>query len=296
MALLASASIQTAAEPLDTAHRARQNPRMPMQETNGETLYYEEHGDESLPKLVIIRGLSRSMRFWAPLLPYLEGKYRLLMFDHRGIGRSPIKNKKFNAKDMADDLAGLMRARDFFPAHVFGLSLGGMVAQRLAIHYGELVDKLILGSTTAGGKESVFPRVDSLLMLALYSAALPTKLSVKMQAPRLISRAVAKGQPEIAESWAPFLEQEPLDGKVVLSQALSGAFHNVLKDLPSIKSETLVITGDKDRLISHKNSHVLAKHIPKSVLEILPGRGHDIVAESPQDCADHFERFLLQPA
>lgn len=264
---------------------------MPFAETNGERLYYEIHGEG--PRLVLIRGLSRSMRFWEPLLPHLAGHFTLLVYDHRGIGRSPIENGKFDVKDMADDLAGLMRATDFGPAHVFGLSLGGMVAQQLTIRHPELVDRLILAGTTAGGRKSRFPRVDTLLKLAIYSAALPVDVSVKMQGPLIMSPAAHKRNPHVAQSWAPPLQLEPLDGKVVFRQALGGAMHSSWRDLHTIGQETLILHGDQDRLIHHKNARVLGRHIRRSTVRILEGLGHDVVAEAPAEVARHVREFLL---
>lgn len=263
-------------------------------EANGERLYYEISGEG--PPLVMIRGLSRSMRFWEPLLPHLAGRFQLFLYDHRGIGRSEIQKKRFTVADMADDLAALLEVTGFGRAHVFGLSLGGMVAQHLALRHPHLVDRLLLGSTTPGGLKGSFPRVDTLLKLALLSAALPVDLSARLQGPLLVSPGYHRLNPETAKSWASHLALEPLDGQVVLFQALGGALHNVWRELGKIEAETLVLHGDRDRLIHHRNGEVLAATIPRATLRLLSGRGHDIVAESPAEVASHFRQFLLGSA
>lgn len=264
---------------------------MPHADVGQERLYYEIHGEG--PPLVLIRGLSRSMRFWEPLLPHLAGRFQLFLFDHRGIGRSEVHDVRFGVREMAADLAGLLKVTGFPRAHVFGLSLGGMVAQRLAIDHPERVDHLVLCSTTAGGRKSRFPRVDTLFKLAAYSALLPVDLSVKMQGPLIMSKAAHKANPATAQSWAPFLSREPLDGRVVFSQALAGARHSAWRGLGSIEAPTLVMHGDADRLISVKNAEVLQAGIPNANLSIFPGCGHDLVAETPAEVARQLRAFLL---
>jgi pimeloyl-ACP methyl ester carboxylesterase len=263
---------------------------MPHVDVNGERLYYETTGQG--PPLALIRGLSRSLRFWGPFVDELKAHFTLVLYDHRGIGRSPIAARDFRIKDLASDLASLLLAIGVERAHVLGLSLGGMVAQRLALDHPHRVDKLVLASTTAGGVQSRFPRVDTLAFLALTNR-LPVATDAKMQAPRIVSPRAARARPEIASSWIPHLEAEPLDGNVVFHQALAGALHHVYHRLSTLAHETLVITGTADRLIPAINSRRMATRIPRARLVELPGLGHDIVAEEPALVADHVRRFLL---
>jgi pimeloyl-ACP methyl ester carboxylesterase len=264
---------------------------MPIAHVRGEELYWEQQG--SGPPLVMIRGLSRSLRFWEPFLPHLRDHFTLLLFDHRGIGRSKVNDVKFNMRDLAHDLAAVMDSAGVARANVFGISLGGMVAQHLALDFPDKIERLVLASTTAGGVQSRFPRVDTLLWLAATNR-LPVPLATKLQAPRIVSPKTATERPEIAASWIPFLEMEPINSRVVIQQALSGAFHDVADRIPALVPETLVITGNRDRLINHTNSERLARWIPKSKLVVLDGFGHDIVAEGPERVAAEVKEFLLQ--
>jgi len=265
---------------------------MPYANVRGEKLYWEKQG--SGPPLVMIRGLTRSLRFWEPILPHLVDRYTLLLFDHRGIGRSSVNDVRFDLRTLAHDLAAVMDDAEVARAHVFGISLGGMVAQHLALDFPHKVDRLVLASTTAGGLKSRFPRVDTLLYLAITNRFHP-RTSTRLQLPRLVSPQTAKARPEIATSWVPFLEMEPVKPRVVVQQALGGALHDVADRVPSIASETLVITGNRDRLINSVNSERLAKWIPKSRLVVLDGFGHDIVAEDPVRVAGHMRDFLDEP-
>jgi pimeloyl-ACP methyl ester carboxylesterase len=121
---------------------------MPYAHRGHERLYFETRGDGE--PLVLIRGLSRSLRFWTEdFLGPLAARYRLVLFDHRGIGRSYVEDDGFTISDMADDLATVMDAADAARARVFGISLGGLVAQELAIGHPERIERLALGATFA---------------------------------------------------------------------------------------------------------------------------------------------------
>ena len=263
---------------------------MPTAHIGTERLYYELSGEG--PALVLIRGLTRSMRYWGPLLEHLQGDFRILMYDHRGIGRSPIAHRGFLMADLARDLAGLMAHVGMERANIFGLSLGGMVAQHLALDHPERVEKLILGSTYAGGKGSVFPSVRVLAALAV-AARLPPRLGVKLMGPRLMSPAFSRAHPGVIQSWAEVMEGEPTDPQVAFRQALSGALHDVSARLGDITAPTLVLTGDADRLIDARNSEAIARAIPGAKLQVLPGAGHEITAECAPQVAAAIKGFLL---
>ncbi len=206
---------------------------MPYADVNSERLYYEVNGEG--PPLVLIRGLSRSMRYWGAAQKKLEKDFTVLAFDHRGMGRSPLNGRGFLLPDMARDLADLIGHVGWEDAHVFGLSLGGMVAQHLALNHPHRVRKLALASTWAGGKSATFPSLKTLAILAV-GGALPPKVGVRVQAPRLMSPSFAKQNPAVADEWVPFLKDEPPAKYVVFRQALSGALHDTTSRLPSLKT------------------------------------------------------------
>lgn len=263
---------------------------MPYANVGSERLYYEVEGEG--PPLVLIRGLTRSLRFWDRLLPFLRGHFRILTYDHRGIGRSPIRSMRFSVKDLADDLAGVIDASGFERAHVFGLSLGGMVALRLALDHPGRVDKLVLGSTSAGVFHKNAPRLDSLAVLAV-TARLPLERQVALQAPRLMSPAFCAAHPEVADSWVPHLREDPIHPRVAFQQALAAALHDVTGRLSELQAEVLLLSGDADRLIPHRHTLRLKRALPDAELQLLPGVGHDIAAEAPEAVAAHIKRFVL---
>ena len=122
---------------------------MPVVQANEIEIYYEEHG--SGEPLLLIMGWGGNTATWNPQLEGLAEQYRVIAFDNRGAGRTKAPDSPYTIPQMAADTAGLLHALGVPKAHVFGISMGGMVAQELALGYPELVGSLILGCTSAGG-------------------------------------------------------------------------------------------------------------------------------------------------
>jgi 3-oxoadipate enol-lactonase len=247
-----------------------------------ERLYYETRGEG--PPLLLVRGLSRSLRFWPrPFLEALEARFTLVLYDHRGIGRSTCPSARFTTRDLADDACRVLDAAGIGRAHVFGLSLGGMVAQEIALRCADRTDRLVLGASYASPLKHG-PRYRSFAPLLLGNA-LKGARGQAMHAKVLMTPGFAEKNPHIAVAWAEVLESEPLIRKTVLGQMLAALRHDCYRRLVDLKAETLVVVGDADRLIPMKSSLLLHKTIPGAKLEVLPGAGHDFVAQMPERSA-----------
>ena len=114
----------------------------------GARIHYEVDGEGE--PLVLIAGTAFDLSFWDDLLPELRG-FRVLRLDNRGAGLSDAPDEPFSIERMADDVAAVMDAAGMPSAHVHGASMGGLIAQELAIRYPERVLSLVLGATFAGG-------------------------------------------------------------------------------------------------------------------------------------------------
>lgn len=141
---------------------------MPKAKINDIDMYYEVQGD-GFP-LVMIMGFLGNANCWdARMLFPLADKFKVIVLDNRGTGRTDVSDKEFSIKLFAEDTVGLMDALDIPKAHVLGISMGGMIAQELALNYPERVEKLILKATFCGGESPILydttdlKRVDSLL-------------------------------------------------------------------------------------------------------------------------------------
>lgn len=254
-----------------------------------ERLYFETRGDG--PPLVLIRGLSRSLRFWTEdFLAPLAERYRLVLFDHRGIGRSPVDDARFTIADMADDLAAVMDAADAARADVFGISLGGLVAQELALNHPDKIERLVLGATFAAHRP-YGPRYQMFFPL-IFGSALKSARGQKMQMKVLTTRSFARHNDEVAQQWHDLLAQEPMNKKAVIRQMVAALQHNTKERVHAITTPTLVLTGNADRLIPMQNSQYLASRIPRSRLRVLDGVGHDFPAQVPHEAAVAVLDFL----
>lgn len=267
---------------------------MPYARHAGVSIYYEVHGEPDAPTLVMIRGLARSARFWLDFTPRMTRSFRVVVLDNRGVGRSDKPLRPFSTRTMADDVQAVLDHARIEKAHVFGMSLGGMIAMRFALRHPERVDRLVLGCTTMGGRASKRVPLTSLAKL-LAAGTMRFADALEFTAPIVVSPEFLQDRDDIVPAWRAIATSEPVTLAASALQLLAAAEHDMHREVHQIQARTLVITGDADRLIPAENSHRLAKAIPNAELVILPGAGHDFTTEQPEQSARELERFLLAP-
>jgi 3-oxoadipate enol-lactonase len=184
------------------------------------------------------------------------------------------------------DHAGVPRA------HVVGISLGGMIAQRLAIDHPSRVDRLVLGCTSGGGLAGPGATAGATLAL-LRAATLPPARAARRMAPFLLSRRFLESRPDIVDLWAKIAAREPVPRAGIAGQIAAALLHDASRELHEIRARTLVVTGDADRMIPPSRSRRLHAAIPGSRLELLPGVGHDFPTEASEDTVRLLVGFLL---
>ncbi|WP_156815592.1 alpha/beta fold hydrolase [Pseudanabaena sp. PCC 6802] len=213
------------------------------------------------PPLLMIIGLSFSLLDWGKKLPdRLAQNYQLILFDNRDAGQTSQSTRPYSITDMADDAAGLLDALKIPKAHVFGVSMGGAIAQQFALKYPDKLDKLILGCTMAGGSCSQYGDI---------SGVMDGNLLELLFTPEFIKSDRAALEVFLKET-APFHSK----GEALQRQLQAFATHNTCDTLPNIKATTLVLTGDRDIVIPPTNSNVLAAKIPKAKLEVIADAAH----------------------
>jgi pimeloyl-ACP methyl ester carboxylesterase len=278
---------------------------MPKVKVNDIQIYYEVKG-KGLP-LVMINGLGGNLEAWNPrLVEELSKHFKLVLFDNRGVGRTDVSKGEYSMRLFADDTAGLMNALGIPKAHVLGLSMGGMIAQELAIDYPEKVSKLVLCSTCSQ------PRISQEI-----SKANETILSQPMEelTELVLSFPFAKDYPVdfVRENpmvvfvlTAEFVKENPDLAKRQLQQ---GALHPISQEgfrhqynavltlntrarLQHIKSPTLVLHGRKDRVIPPENGSILAAAIPNAKLVCFEKSAHGLVEEI-EKTTNVIKQFLL---
>jgi len=255
-------------------------------------IYYEIHGKGE--PLVLIYGYAGHSGLWFQQIPILSKKYRVIVFDNRGVGRSDKPDTPYTMAMMAGDIAGLLDIIGIDAAHIFGISMGGMIAQHFALNYPQRVISLILGCTFCGGVHSVQTEPESIAALFDFERLRKmTREEVTRQAmPFCFSQEFIEKNPDIVDKRvAKQLEYPtPARGATRQTEAIMG--HGMYELLPKIKLPTLVIAGDNDRLIPVENSRILASRIPEAELVIIKGAGHEFFIEAAEEANKKVLDFL----
>jgi 3-oxoadipate enol-lactonase len=261
-------------------------------------MYYEEHG--SGEPLVCIMGFATDSTGWILQTPEFSKHYRTIIFDNRGVGRTSKPAGPYSIRQMADDAVGLMNALDIRRAHVLGISMGGMIAQEIALGHPERVRGLVLACTfpepdgdteqhrqnfakELGG--TVGPNGETTIDLAAVS---PLTLFQQLL-PLVFSQSfIAKDLAQVMHLFAGAL-QHGFSMEAIMEQQMALMAHRTTDRLHQISAPTLVLTGDSDRLIAPANSDVIARQIPGAKLVRLPGGTHGFNIEMP----DRFNAEVL---
>jgi len=242
---------------------------------NGIDINYSVQGKGE--PLVLIMGYSGDQAGWMFQIRAFKKYYRVITFDNRGVGKSDKPDGAYSTKMMADDAVGLMDHLGIKKAHVLGVSMGGMVAQAMAINYPERINKLVLGCTYAGrdGLSGLSPEWPKALGYGEdYTDDDARSMPILKMADALYS--LAFNRPLFRIIFIPLARiQARLNGSTgLLGQLEANLDHNTLNNLPAVKVPTLVITGTKDRVIKPSSSEVIAKLIPNAKLIQIDGGSH----------------------
>jgi pimeloyl-ACP methyl ester carboxylesterase len=260
---------------------------MPYTEAPGFRQYFEEHGG-GFP-LLMINGLGSDHLEWLHQLPAFAPHFRVVLFDNRGTGKSAVPPGPYTTAQMADDAAALLRFLEIERAHVLGVSLGGMIAQEVALRHPDLVEGLVLACTGPGGTLSVRPSPGALAAFATAKGDDPEG-ELRRMIPFLYTDACMRDRPEEIEAFIRRRMENPTPPKGYLAQLAAAVAHDASGRLENIRARTLVITGDGDRLVDMENSSRIAGRIPGAKLVVLPGAPHRLFAEYP----DAFNREVLR--
>lgn len=259
---------------------------MPKTRVGDIEIYYEERGQGE--PLVLIMGLGATTLGWASQIPTLSREYRVVAFDNRGAGRSDKPAIRYTIPMFADDTAGLMDTLGIASAHVYGQSMGGLIAQELALRHPRRVRTLVLGSTLCGGRNSVAPSMESVALLASLNNLSPEESAEKGLALNYSEEFIAREHDALVQRSLRESELRP-PPDAWSRQALAAMHHTTYDRLPQIACPTLVITGDDDKIVPPENSRILAERIPGARLVTLPKAGHGYLVE----CAEESNAIVL---
>ena len=255
-------------------------------------MYYESAG--SGPAVLLILGQGMSVEAGWRTVERLAPRFRVLVFDNRDTGRSDRSLVPYRAAQMADDAVAVLEAAGETRAHVYGLSLGGMVAQEVALRHPGRVRALVLGATTAGGLRAIPEDPQVLTFFARVGAMGPEEAAWAAVPYSYGERTRREHGERISEDIARRMRHPP-DVLGYLHQITAAASHSTLMRLGGIAAPTLVVHGAHDRLQSPRNARLLADAIPHAELRLCPDAGHLYVTDDPE-ADDDVARFLERHA
>jgi pimeloyl-ACP methyl ester carboxylesterase len=256
---------------------------VPTVPVTGSELHVERRGDGE--PLLLIQGLGGNSGQWGePFLDELVRDFELILYDHRGIGRSGPLSGDVTTAGLAADALALLDALAIERAHVFGFSMGGMVAQELALGHGERIATLTLAGSSCGGTQSrpTSSEVVQTLTAAVLSGDRERVLRTGYEL--VVSSAFAADAANYT-AFATVARDHPATIQVLMDQQAAVVSHDAYGRLRGLRSPTLVIHGSEDRMLAAVNGELVASLIPGARLELLDGVGHLSFWEQPERVA-----------
>jgi 3-oxoadipate enol-lactonase len=260
-------------------------PLKPFVENQGAKIYWDEQGQGS--PVLLIMGLGYTSVMWHRTRPLLAQKYRTIAFDNRGVGRSDVPPGPYSIATMASDAAAVLDAAGVARAHVFGVSMGGMIAQEFALQYPARTRSLILGCTAAGGPSAV--RAESKVADVLMARGMTLEQAREAILPYIYDVATPPEKIEedvsLRRNWLPSLEG-------YMAQLLGILAWESYSRIAQITAPTLVIHGKSDALVPPGNGELIAKRIPGAKLVLLEQASHLFLTDQTEKAHQEILEFL----
>ena len=262
---------------------------MPKVKVNGVNLYSEIHGD-GFP-LITILGLSENVYWWDdPTIDGLSKHFKTVIFDNRGVGRSDKLIGDVTIETMAADVIGLMDALNINQAHILGHSMGGMIAQELALKFPERIKKLVLCSTSCGGSKAELPSVETQRLFAKLSAKEHTRDLIEEVMPHIFSKKFMDENPEFMKRKVDDILIIPTGPTTFKAQMGAWMRYSSCRKLKIINLPTLIIHGKQDILVPPRNGDLLSEKLPSAEISWFDSSAHMIHSEE----SDKFIKVLLK--
>lgn len=255
---------------------------------DGARIWWSEQG--SGDAVVLVMGLGYPSDMWFRVAPALAARHRVLLLDNRGAGRTgDVPGAPYRVETMAADVLAVLDAAGEDAAHVVGVSMGGLVAQELALSAPGRVRSVVLAATHAGAAHATWDR--KALVLLARRGSMPARQAAEASVP--FNYAPETPRQRIEEDWAVRL---PLAStlKGYRAQAEGTAAWSSLRRLGTLRAPTLVLHGDADRLVPPDNGRRLAREIPGAELVLLPGANHLFFTDQPERTVDVLRDWLAR--
>jgi pimeloyl-ACP methyl ester carboxylesterase len=262
---------------------------MPFVENQGTKIYWDEQG-QGAPVLLIM-GLGYPSVAWHRTRPSLSQHFRTIAFDNRGVGLSDVPPGPYSIATMASDAAAVLDAAGITRAHVFGISMGGMIAQEFALQYPARTRSLILGCTSAGGPSAV--RAERKVADVMMARGMTLEQAREAILPYIYDASTPREKIEedlsLRRRWLPSLQ-----GYMAQLQGIL-AWESYSR-IAQIAVPTLVIHGMSDALVPPGNGELIAQRIPGAKLVLLEHASHLFVTDQTEAAHKEILEFLLSHA
>ena len=262
---------------------------MPKVSVNGLKLFYEIEGEGE--PVVLIPGFAAGRWIWFKQTAELSRKFRVVIFDPRGVSASDKPEGKQTIGLLADDVAHLVQTIGIESAHIVGASFGGFVAQEFALKYPAMTRKLVLCCTSFGGPKHVAPDRETLMALAS-TKGLNSEERMRANLLLAFTPEYIRTQTAEVDRVVHLRATNEVPEHVYMSQLQAAVSFNAEARVEQITSSTLVLSGDADVIVPLQNSRNLAAKIPGAQLRIIQGGSHTFFIEQAEKFNDIVSEFL----
>jgi len=249
-------------------------------------MYHEAHGKGD--PLVLIAGLGNDLSSWALQAPEFGKRYRVISFDNRGSGHTDALDLPYSIRMMAEDTAGLLDALGIEKAHVLGVSMGGYIAQELAIRHPDRVRSLVLATTSVG------PYLLKISVLQAWArealAGMSPMTSFQIMLPFMFNDRCFEDPGVLEMAVGTIAGHSSTPPHILARQMTACVEHDARDRIGRICAPTLVIAGKEDPFVPFSLSEELATSIPNARLRVLDGGGHGF----NEAIADKFNQAVLE--
>jgi 3-oxoadipate enol-lactonase len=265
---------------------------MPFARNGTVNLHWESFGEG--PAVLLVPGQGMTVDGWWATIPLLARSFRVIAFDNRDTGRSSRVSWPYSVAHMAHDAAAVLDAAGEQRAHVYGISLGSLVAQEVALRHPDRVEALVLGASSAGGFAAYKPAPSSSAQMFLVRAgAMKPEVAQWAAVPYTYADKTRRLHPERIFADVARRVSSPPEPLAYVHQAAAVAAHDAYERLNRMAAPTLVVHGEQDVFVPPANALVLAERVPGAQLQLWPDAGHMYPIDEPR-ADQEIARFLLR--